>query len=128
MHPPSEMCLLLCLTKAEICMSRLCLSSVLPTKSPTIVYYPPHVCSCGAKKGELTGSRSWLSRRTQGWLCSPKSCTNCPGALWSPCFVMWSSWLCVAWSVVVSVCAVFIIAMVHLRTSHTQVLSPPGSA
>lgn len=37
--------------------------------------------------------------------------------------MMWSAWLFSVWSVVVSVGAIFIIAIIHLRTSHLQVLS-----
>jgi len=38
--------------------------------------------------------------------------------------MMWSTWLCTVWSVVVSVGAIFIIAIVHLRSSRPQVPSP----
>lgn len=40
----------------------------------------------------------------------------------SPSAMMWFAWLYSMWSVVVSVGAIFIITIIHLRTSHLQVL------
>lgn len=84
--------------------------------------------SCGAQKEEHA-SQGWqfLKQRETGCVCGRAgqtiglvSLSTCQTE--SPSAMMWSAWLYSVWSVVVPVGAIFIITIIHLCTSHLQVL------
>lgn len=132
-----HLCLSDAVTSVEICMYRSCLSSVLQIKWSTIVYDCTHsrhtrVCKCrwdverGACPGFLRQTARGIETESLGVFCRragqiislvglspPLADRNATSAM------MWYA----LWSVVLSVGAIFIITMIHLRTSHLQVLS-----